>query len=315
MRKQFKSALRGKTPTGFMGALPTEFLTGIPKDNIANVTRDVMNAFSEFADINARELIDPDFEIYDDAPEMITQLRDTLRTILNRDDIDVSYYAGGRMGDAYLIETKKFKYMLKIFKFNPKSDPHQHGAVAETEKMLLANYLNPSGSVPKLFMANANPEYGFMLTKFISPDTHKKSRMGLFKRLMMPVHSWDTIGAKEKDNVINGVIIDMGLGDIHQYLAQNNDAQKIAYEFADALDANNTEKIKKLVTKYKSHPSYQKIIDTFKRVVTTMYKNDLLHHASMGRFEYERILRDFPRDGLRVMGANLNPDEVLIPRD
>lgn len=198
-----------------LGALPYDLIKGFRKEEIPAVTEMLNKLFSEYG----KKIKDLAYE--ENRELQLTKiephaknLEESLKGVLKRDDITVSYHDSGAFKPCTKIKVGKNSYALSTFKGDIDIEPEEgkmavFGPMYEPAAVFNMYKLSSHGRLARPFMTRImHDEEGgeYMLSKFIESSHPVKVKKGPISASREKVTHIDPNG----DNTINGIVVDMG---------------------------------------------------------------------------------------------------------
>lgn len=223
-----------------IGSLPFDFFSQISNQNKSKITQLVGDVFENFALQTAS--IEETSSIYIYAIEKITKdMVQSLKTLLNRDDIKSSYVNSGSYKNCQRLDIGNYSYALSTFKKYPIFDYRgyfrsSHGKGNEPQNIFTTYHRYSKGRVCRPFLANISGEKdegGFILSKFIDSKHDEKVSRGPFLTNRSFLKNIDQLG-----NSINGIFIEAGGFIQNKKYINDIKLRKNWQKFASCLDNN-----------------------------------------------------------------------------
>lgn len=223
-----------------VGSLPFDFFSRIPDADKALVTKQVGDVFEKFA--IESEKLEETTTIYEyGIDEIAERMQNSLKKILNRDDIEVSYVGSGSFKNCQRLKVGNYSYAVSIFKKYPIYSEQgyfndSHGKGNEAQNIFTTYKKYSHGRVSKPFLTNLSAEDdsgGFILGKFIDNNSPQKRSLGRFLSQRTFMKNTDV-----KGNSINGIFIESGGFILNKKYIENSDVRRDWKYFAECFDAN-----------------------------------------------------------------------------
>ncbi|HIU92956.1 MAG TPA: hypothetical protein IAD26_07475 [Candidatus Limenecus avicola] len=201
-----------------IGALPYDWIKSVNPENRALVTKQVQDTFTSFSRETAPTKGKSKIFGWEDVdPELFAaahkKLVDSLKRILKRDDISVSYAGSGAVKNCHRLDVGDYSYALSAFRDENAAKKgfedyylRAHGRGNEPQNALTAYRQGSHGRFAKPFtvrISAQNDDGGYILSKFI--DTQKKAPIGKIQE-----SRGRFINVDRSEDTINNIHTDIG---------------------------------------------------------------------------------------------------------